>query len=144
MLRPNIVANDPTKRPKSVTFVALSVLTVALINVWRAVGLANQREMLLQLNASFDPRIQFGIALLWALIFFTLAALLWWRRPQPHHLRRSIPIAFAAYMLYQHVQTLLFTATRIAPLLSVFNVMLLVALIWALRKTDQQTVNPIR
>lgn len=86
------------KRPWRVTFLALGVLTLGLLNLWRAVGLAGQVELLTSLGVQLDPRLRLLMALMWALLFGVLAVALWrgWVRGPA-----ALPWALILYALYR-------------------------------------------
>jgi hypothetical protein len=102
-------------------------------NVWRAVLLIQQRDLLLQLEVSLDPLIRTAAALLWALLFVTLAVALWQRR---RAVRWLVPAGLAFYTLYHLALVAWFmpaTAARqewLAGLL--LSTLALIWLIWVL------------
>jgi hypothetical protein len=49
-------------------------------NVWRAILLLQQRDLLRQLEVSLDPAIRMVAALFWSLLFIALAVALWRRQ----------------------------------------------------------------
>ena len=84
--------------PRTVTITALGVFLLGMWNVWRAVELSSHLRLFLTLDPTLDPRIRLGLAVIWAVVFVVLAALLWLRRPA---VRQVLPISLVLYALYR-------------------------------------------
>jgi hypothetical protein len=105
------------KRPKSVTFVAIGVITIGLLNAWRAVVIGQQSQLLLSAGVVLDPRIRLSMATVWAILFIVCGWLLWtrgggWIRPKLHAL---IPVLLTLYALSQVAQQRWATETQPSP-----------------------------
>lgn len=81
-------------------------LIIGFANVWRAIGLAQQGDLLLALDASLNPWVGMGLAILWSVLFIAAAVALWQRRAW---VRFIIPLLLFTHGIYQVVMVLLFT-----------------------------------
>lgn len=93
-----------SRRPHSVTILALGGFLLGLWNLWRAVTLVRQVALLLELGSHLDPRVRLTLSLFWALWFILLAGLVWTRRPVVQWL---FPLSFLLYSVY-HLALLAF------------------------------------
>lgn len=60
-------------RPLTVTLVTWGVFILGLANIWRAIALYQQSNLLLELGVTLDPRLRLFLALIWAVVFISLA-----------------------------------------------------------------------
>ena len=90
-------AHSGPDRPRTVTIVILGVIFFGVWNLAKSIALWRQLTVLLSLNVQPDPRLRLILALLWALLFFSLALGLWYQRP---FTRRAVPILLLLYALY--------------------------------------------
>lgn len=123
-----------TDRPLSVTLVILGVFALGLANLWRAIALLQQRNLLNELGATTDPVLRSIGAFLWAGVFVILIIGLW-RRWAPA--RFITPGILLAYGIYQLVLTQLFKlpvefSAAWAPI--VIQVAVIVFAVWALNR----------
>jgi hypothetical protein len=95
-------------RPTSVTLANWGVFLLGLANGWRAAGLYRQSDLLLDLDAALDPRLQMFLALVWAALFLTVAVALRQGRP---FVRIAIPALIVAFGSYQLVFLRAYTQT---------------------------------
>ncbi len=86
-------------RPLSVTLLTWGVLLLGLANVWRAVALFRQSNLLLDLGVSLDPRLRMLVALTWALVFLSISLSIWRRWKVTRFLTPILLILYAAYQL---------------------------------------------
>lgn len=89
-------------RPLTVTLVILGVFVLGLANIWRALGLISQRNLLTGLGISFDPLLQALIAIVWAVVFVWMAAKIWQRWAPARYL---MPLALLLYGASQRAIT---------------------------------------
>lgn len=68
------------------------------INIWRAISLAQQSQLLSELGGSFSPVLRLIIDIGWAGLLITLAILL---GSIPQQLRWLVPLVLAMYGLYR-------------------------------------------
>jgi hypothetical protein len=94
------VRNPRSSRPRSVTLVAVGILLLGLANIYRAIGLARQTDLQLEIGVSVDPRIRLILAAIWAIILISLTVALWLRRPET---RAAIPALLTLYAVYRLV-----------------------------------------
>lgn len=87
-------------RPFSVTLVTLGVFLLGLANGWRALGLARQSGLLLELGATPDPRLCAAGSIAWMILFVGLAIASWRRKRTT---RLVAPVLLLAYGIYQFV-----------------------------------------
>jgi hypothetical protein len=97
--------NRARSRARSIWLTIWGVLLLGLANVWRAVGLGRQSELLRSLEVSLDPGLRLAAALFWALAFIGVAVALWQRRPIA---RQAVPGLLFVYALFQSALPLLF------------------------------------
>ncbi|MFQ5421078.1 MAG: hypothetical protein ACE5EY_12035 [Anaerolineae bacterium] len=99
-----------------------------------------ESRLLLALAAAPDPRIRIGLALLWTVLFWVLAAALWWRRPFS---RRAIPILLTIYALVEGGQQLLFTQVpgnwQARLFTGMLFILVIIAVRWALTRPAAQS-----
>ncbi len=87
------------KAPKSVTLTGWGTLLLGLLNVWRAIGLWRQIELLLELGVSPDPRLRLAVSLAWAVLFGAASAAIWRRKRAAHWLAPGTVLFYGAYRL---------------------------------------------
>lgn len=100
-----------TKRPRSVTITLLGVILLGTWSAARAVAIASQVELLLELETRPDPRLLMIIASVWAVLFCGAAVALVSRR---HVTRWLIPLLIILYALYELSLEGLFESTTIS------------------------------
>ena len=98
-------------RPRSVTLIAAGVLLLGLVNIYRAAVLYQQIGLQLDLGVSVDPRVRFGLALIWSVVFVVLGCLLWWRRSWT---RILVPTLLLLYAIYRLALVALFAGSEYA------------------------------
>lgn len=86
-----------SKRPLSVTFLAVGVFIFGLGQLWQAGAIYGHTAVLTTLPNTLNPHLRLIAALLWALLAFTLSLTLW-RGWAPT--RWLIPLAGSAFLLY--------------------------------------------
>lgn len=122
-------------RPRSVTVMIWGVLLLGIANGWRAIGLGQQGNLLLALDASLNPWLGMGLAIFWSILFFIAAAALWQRRTRT---RIIIPGLLLVHGLYQVGLVLLFgrsIASRNAwPVIGLLFMSAVLFSIWALNR----------
>jgi hypothetical protein len=74
------------------------VVLSGVANGWRAIGLSQQRDLLLDLGSSLNPSMGIGLALVWSIILVAAAAALWQRQ---RWTRLAIPILLLMHGIYQ-------------------------------------------
>lgn len=118
----------PARRPLSVTVTAVGVFLLGAWNVWRSVELARQRDLILALEPSLDPLALLVFAIVWALVFVALAVALWRGLPP---VRPWLPLALAAYALYQMLLVAFFVRSPLSRQGWQFDLLLyVVAIAW--------------
>ena len=85
-------------RPRSVTLVAVGVITLGLVNIYRAITLYNQIALQLELGVTLDPRVRLVGAIVWAILLIAAAAALWFRKPWS---RTAVPVLLLLYAIYR-------------------------------------------
>lgn len=85
-------------RPRSVTLIAVGVLLLGLVNIYRALILYQQTDLQLGLGVSLDPRVRMVIAVIWSIVLIALAAALWIRKPLT---RLLVPLLLLVYAIYR-------------------------------------------
>ena len=85
-------------RPRSVTLIAVGVLLLGLVNIYRALILYQQTDFQLGLGVSLDPRVRMVIAVVWSIVLIALAANLWMRKPLT---RLLVPLLLLVYAIYR-------------------------------------------
>lgn len=93
-------------RPRSVTMMIWGIFLLALANGWRAIGLGQQRNLLLALDSSLNPWVGLGLALIWSILFIVAAVALWRRRIWT---RIAVPVLLMTHGIYQVVLVTLFS-----------------------------------
>lgn len=96
---------SPPKRPRSVTITIWSVIFLGTWNLGRASAIGQQLNLQNVLTLQPDPRLRLGVAVFFTLLFFSLAWQLWQKRP---FTIKAIPLAIAAYTVYETAVWLLF------------------------------------
>jgi len=87
-----------SSRPRSVTMIAVGVLLLGLVNIYRALILFQQTDLQLGLGVSLDPRVRMVIAVIWSIVLIALAAALWIRKPLT---RVLVPVLLLVYAIYR-------------------------------------------
>ncbi len=127
--------------PRTVTITALWVFLLGMWNVWRAVEVSNRLGLLLELGSTLDPRIRLGMAVVWAVLFIVLAALLWKGRSA---VRRLLPLSLLLYALYRLSLMAFFmpapAARRGWPTIAVFYIAALGWTLWVLYRPANEHV----
>jgi hypothetical protein len=122
-------------RPIGVTMTGWLVFLLALINMWRAVGLARQSEVLLALAPSLDPRIRMSIAVLWVLL---LLGSVWLLSRRLAIVRYLLPLLLLIYGLYHLGLVALFYESEAArrgwPLNALAHLVVAGYVTWALNR----------
>ncbi len=102
----------------------------------RVVAIAQQRNILSELNNSIDPRFRLAAALIWTLSFGGLMIALWYKRP---FVRRAIPITLLQYAVYELSLTLMLARTSPAQDSwlgnGLFYTLIILFSSWALNRT---------
>ncbi|MFW6183042.1 MAG: hypothetical protein ACOC8X_04530 [Chloroflexota bacterium] len=93
------------RRPFFVTITAVGVFLLGMWNAWRTIELAQQSTFLLQLGVRPNPYARLVMALIWSILFLTLAVALWQRRPL---VRRLLPLSLLLYAIYHLMLLALF------------------------------------
>lgn len=124
-----------SSRPRSVTLVAVGVLLLGLVNIFRAVGLYRQSDLQLELGVTLDPRLRMILAVFWAIVLISLAVALWLRKPVT---RILIPVLLTIYAVYRLSLVGIFAGSeyaRSSQILTAFlyGVAILIS-IWALNR----------
>jgi hypothetical protein len=88
-----------SNRPLSVTLLTWGVFLLGLVNVWRAVALFKQSNLLLDLGVSLDPRLRMFVAIIWALVFISISLSIWRRWKAARFLTPILLILYAVYQL---------------------------------------------
>jgi len=117
-------------RPRSITITLLGVIVLGALSAAEAFALAQQVTSLLTLNISPDPRILFGIAVGWMVLFLGSAIALWHRWPIARWL---IPLLLLLYTLYKLVLQGMYVLAPISRQSWIFRILLYdVAILFAL------------
>jgi hypothetical protein len=98
-------SHSALNRPRSVTITLWSVIFLGTWNLGRAIAIGQQLEIAKVLGIQPDPRLRVAGAMLFTVLFFSLAWQLWRRRPFS---LRAIPITIAGYTAYETGVWLLF------------------------------------
>ena len=85
-------------RPRSVTLIAVGVLALGLLNIYRAMILYQQIDLQLALGVNLDPRVRMVFATVWSIVLIVLAAALWLRKPRT---RVLVPVLLLVYAIYR-------------------------------------------
>ncbi|HSM57989.1 MAG TPA: hypothetical protein VK879_17675 [Candidatus Sulfomarinibacteraceae bacterium] len=93
------------RRPFFVTITAVGVFLLGTWNGWRTIELAQQSTFLLQLGVRPNPYARLVMALIWSILFLTLAVALWQRRTVA---RRLLPFSLLLYAIYHLILLALF------------------------------------
>jgi len=127
-----------TTRPRVVHIVLWGVLCLALWNLGQAVALFVQLGGLAELSLMPDPRWRLAMALVWSVLFFAAAFLLWQR-----DLRRwpLIPLLLAVYGVYGLGIMIAFSNLRPAMLPVFVYVVFGIYSIWAVRKATAGNIS---
>ena len=126
---------DYRKRPRSVTIMIWGIIIVAIANGWRAIGLGQQADLLLTLNASFNPWVGLGFAFVWSIIFiFTAIAL----RQHRTWTKIGIPLLLLIHGIYQVLLVIIFARSNASrngwPLIGLLFVLAVIFSVWALNR----------
>lgn len=78
--------------------IAVGVLLLGLVNIYRALILFQQTDLQLGLGVSLDPRVRMVIAVIWSIVLIALAAALWIRKPLT---RVLVPVLLLVYAIYR-------------------------------------------
>jgi hypothetical protein len=87
-----------SSRPRSVTLIAVGVLLLGLVNIYRALILFQQIDLQLDLGVNLDPRVRMVFAVIWSIVLIALAAALWLRKSLT---RVLVPALFLVYAIYR-------------------------------------------
>lgn len=101
------------RRPLSLTITAVGIFLLAMWNFWRAWMVAQQRALLQELEATLDPRMRLALALLWGIVFLSLAVGLWRRQ---RAVRKALPAALLCYGVMHLILLFLFAPAPAARL----------------------------
>ena len=98
-------------RPKRVTIALWCVFLIGMWNVGKAITFYAQKQYLLTLEITPDPRVLLTGAFVWSILFLGLSLGLWRRmlRPQRPFTYKVIPVTLAIYLIYE-LSLLLFFA----------------------------------
>ena len=88
-----------SSRPRSVTLIAVGVLLLGLVNIYRALILFQQIDLQLDLGVNLDPRVRIVFAVVWSIVLIALAAALWLRKPLTRVLVPALLLVYAIYRL---------------------------------------------
>jgi len=69
------------------------------MNVWRAVALFRQSNLLLDLGVSLDPRLRMFVALIWAIVFVSISLSIWKRWKAARFVTPILLILYTGYQL---------------------------------------------
>lgn len=120
-------------RPRSVSIMIWGALILGMANGWRAIGLSQQGDLLLALDASLNPWVGLVLALIWCVLFIIAAVALWRRRKWT---RLTMPILLLTHGIYQVSMVLLFArsaASRNAwPIIGLLFTGAAIFSVWAL------------
>lgn len=130
-------AHSGPDRPCTVTIVILGVIFFGVWNLGESIALWHQLALLLSLNVQPDPRLRLILALLWGLLFFSMAWALWYKRP---FTRRAVPIILLFYALYDMGMWLFFQQTQLNKLswfgVGLFYLSFIVFTRWVLNRSQ--------
>ena len=121
-------------RGRRVTLLRLGVLTMGMINFWRAAVLWRQLSLVTPFSPAVDPRLRLGLALFWGVVWVWLAAVRWRGRS---FVRLAIPGAFFLYTMAQIWLLLAATSAVLRagwPLTAVLGSAAIIYSLWALRE----------
>ena len=99
------------RRPLLVTIAAWGVFLYGAANLWLSAGLLAQRTLLDSRAAVVSPLLRLGAALVWAVLFFSLALSVLRRRPLA---RLLLPLSLLVFGFYNLGLTWFFVATPTA------------------------------
>jgi len=79
--------------------IAVGVLLLGLVNIYRALILFQQIDLQLDLGVNLDPRVRMVFAVVWSIVLIALAAALWLRKPLTRVLVPALLLVYAIYRL---------------------------------------------
>ncbi len=131
-------SHSAPNRPRSVTIIFWSVIFLGTWNLGRAIAIGHQIEIAKVLGIQPDPRLRLAGAVLFTVLFFSLAWQLWRKRP---FAIRAIPVTIAWYTAYETAVWLLFAQPPRNWSLWLTTTLILIGTVfftrWALRRAAQ-------
>ena len=123
------------KAPKGVTLTGWGTLLLGLVNVWRALGLWRQIDLLLDLGVATDPRLRLAISVAWAMLFGAATLTIWRRKRAAQWLAPGTLAVYGAYRILLSIAAAQATGqdVRIVGSLIFYGVLALFA-VWAMNR----------
>lgn len=131
--------NDPNKSPMRVTIALGGILALGCWNLGRAIALWQQLPLFRQLEMAPNPAGRLLMAIVWGVLFISLAILGWRHRPV---LSPAIPLTLTLYALYHLSLLAFFVQSAVArqswPIQVIGYLLAILFTVWGLSRSDNR------